>query len=203
MMDVLAILAPAAMFLVIGGFAVRSTLQDRALERALAERGWRMSHERHITTFTGTGAVSWQLTQGRNRRAVWRTTVPASAHVVWVQPRGAGGIPSNLGGRVATAVLGAVVGADAAAQLAAAAPVDVGSASLRGSWSVISDDAESAAHLLGGDVEALLEACPLRPLTILRLRDRVELRSHPLIRRVEDLDSLVRLGEALAARAAG
>lgn len=120
--------------------------------------------------------------------------------MVWVRPRDAGENPSKVGGRVATAVLGTMVGADAA-QLLAAAPVDVGSAAFRSARSVASDDAESAAHLLGGDVEALLEACPM-PLTVLRLRNRIELRAHPLIRRIEELDALVRLGEALAARAA-
>jgi hypothetical protein len=194
-MDVLLVVGPGLLlFGVIGFFVLRAQQQAAKLVEDVQAHGWRYVKQSNGFDVEGGEVVPWQL---RVRRSSWEIPAPPAEGVVLLGPPMPVGMPS-LGGSLVQLALRAILG-DEAADLADAVMVDVGEPRFRERFSVIASDRAMAERLLTPEVQGALLGSGLDRLSVLRWKNRLQLRQVHAVRSLDDIQRLEALGQVLAA----
>ncbi len=206
-MDVLLVVGPGLLlFGVIGFFVLRAQQQAAKLVEDVQAHGWRYVKQSNGFDVEGGEVVPWQLRVRRSRGSgssgsssstIWEIPAPPAEGVVLLGPPMPVGMPS-LGGSLVQLALRAILG-DEAADLADAVMVDVGEPRFRERFSVIASDRAMAERLLTPEVQGALLGSGLDRLSVLRWKNRLQLRQVHAVRSLDDIQRLEALGQVLAA----
>lgn len=202
-----AVLPGVVLIGVVGALVVRSQRRTQALIEAVEARGWRYVKESRGFSIEGGEVLPWTLTVKRSGSSsnsnsstwtVWEAPVEPTEAVVLAGPK----LPSvlagiDLGGGLVQMMLRAVLGDDAAS-LANVEMVEHGEGAFAQGFSVVTDDRGLADAVLDARAQQLLLDGPDK-VTLLRWRDRLQVRLPYGVRDPEGIAALVALGEELTA----
>lgn len=203
------VLPGLGVFALVGGLIWRSRQQAAARRAALEARGWRYEPRSGGFAVIGGDGVPWTLTVTRSRSSQGGG---GSSHTLWEAPAEpiddivlAGPKPPpllaglDLGGDVVQAFLRALLGAQAAADLARARPLELGTGAFRERFAVMASSEALAAEVLDEETRRALLRAP-EGVVLLRWRDTLQIRLSRGAYDPDEIAALVALGEEVAER---